>query len=582
MDASGIDIAPVRNDFSPASIFFLAWMIVGSFVALNLFVGAIVDNFTRIKQENEGSATMTPEQQQWVQAMKTAQDGGPSKGPREPTFPPRLAAFKLITSLPFEFTVIGAISCNMLWMATDHHGIEENPLEYQIYANGLLAFNYFYYCEFIIKLFAMGSYYFQDSWCRFDFTLVCLAAVDQFAAEYAADLMPVPPTMLRVMRIARVLRIVRLIKNFKGLRDLAMTLVLSFPALTNIGALLGIVVFIYAVLGMNLFTFVKQGENINDVRNFETFGNACLLLFQCITGDGWSAMMDDAMITEEYGCDPSPEDGSPSNCGSPLALPYFITFVVIATFVFLNLVVAVILENFTAIGSTDPNLVSAGDISDFKDEWSVFDPDANGVIDSKDLPALVLNVKEPLGLKGSRLLLGPGGPPRNRAMRFCLGLSKGENGLRQTHGGLKFKDVLDALIEENYRKKAQSAFISTEMPAVLTPRTRENSAMYATEILSSCLQTKREESGTPTGARLFTTKSFERRRTVKQMEEEYLASKAKAASPPTLPSSPEYSTPSPPKRSAAFAPPASSSISKSGKPSSIELPAPTQMPPPKR
>ena len=46
MDATGVGMAPQRNDFSPASLFFLAWMIVGSFVALNLFVGAIVDNFT--------------------------------------------------------------------------------------------------------------------------------------------------------------------------------------------------------------------------------------------------------------------------------------------------------------------------------------------------------------------------------------------------------------------------------------------------------------------------------------------------------------------------------------------------------
>jgi hypothetical protein len=63
MDVRGVDVAPERNDHSLNSAFFIAWMIMGCFVALNLFVGAIVDNFTRIKQESEGSATMTPEQQ---------------------------------------------------------------------------------------------------------------------------------------------------------------------------------------------------------------------------------------------------------------------------------------------------------------------------------------------------------------------------------------------------------------------------------------------------------------------------------------------------------------------------------------
>merc|ERR1719498_2217698 len=117
---------------------------------------------------------------------------------------------------------------------------------------------------------------------------------------------------------------------------------------------------------MNLFTYVQHGEDLSEDRNFETFGNACLLLFQCLTGDGWSAIMDDAMISEERGCDPAPEDGSPSDCGSPLALPYFISFTVIGSFVMLNLVVAVILENFTSLGNVNPDLVSPDDITDFK------------------------------------------------------------------------------------------------------------------------------------------------------------------------------------------------------------------------
>ena len=45
---------------------------LGAFVALNLFVGAIVDNFTRIKQETDGSASMTPEQKQWADSMRAS------------------------------------------------------------------------------------------------------------------------------------------------------------------------------------------------------------------------------------------------------------------------------------------------------------------------------------------------------------------------------------------------------------------------------------------------------------------------------------------------------------------------------
>eukprot|EP00966_Prymnesium_polylepis_P063177 1466523-Prymnesium_polylepis.2 len=70
MDIVGPGHAPVRNDTSGLSLFFIAWMFVGSFFALNLFVGVVVDNFNRIKSEKDGSAHLTSGQAQWVDIMK--------------------------------------------------------------------------------------------------------------------------------------------------------------------------------------------------------------------------------------------------------------------------------------------------------------------------------------------------------------------------------------------------------------------------------------------------------------------------------------------------------------------------------
>merc|ERR1719487_2911420 len=107
----------------------------------------------------------------------------------------------------------------------------------------MMFFTYFYYCEFLIKFFALDCSYFADAWCRFDFFLVCVSFGDQFFSEFLMTILPVPPTMLRVLRVARVLRILRLLKNLKDLRDLVMTLVFSIPALINVGCLLGLVIF---------------------------------------------------------------------------------------------------------------------------------------------------------------------------------------------------------------------------------------------------------------------------------------------------------------------------------------------------
>ena len=134
------------------------------------------------------------------------------------------------------------------------------------------------------------------------------------------------------------LRIVRLLKSAKGLRDLLMTMVYSAPALVNVGSLLFLVVFIYAVLGMNLFPYVMQGDNVTPERNFETFSAAMLLLFQQLTGDGWSGVMDDLMVTPDRGCDRDarPNAWAPAgDCGTVLALPYFFSFQIIGGMVYM-------------------------------------------------------------------------------------------------------------------------------------------------------------------------------------------------------------------------------------------------------
>ena len=98
---------------------------------------------------------------------------------------------------------------------------------------------------------------------------------------------------------------------------------------------------------------MRPQEFLDESRNFSTFGNAVLLLLQCITGDGWSGLMGDCLVQPPF-CDRDAGD-----CGSWLAVPYFVSFQVIGSFVLLNLLVAVILENFTSLGDVNHDLVSS-------------------------------------------------------------------------------------------------------------------------------------------------------------------------------------------------------------------------------
>ena len=210
-------------------------MFVGSFIALNLFVGAIVDNFCRIKGEQDGTATMTPAQQQWVSSMKATPSVHTSAHTSvHPSFTPQAMssmkpmaiqrpptrriprlAYSLVTSQPFDSFIMGVIVVNILTMACDYWDIERDLTSYTLYTNAMLTFNYIYYTECVLKLTGLGGGYFKDNWCRFDFFLVCTSAVDQFATEILQAILPMPPMIFRVLRIFRILRILRLLKGAK-------------------------------------------------------------------------------------------------------------------------------------------------------------------------------------------------------------------------------------------------------------------------------------------------------------------------------------------------------------------------------
>ena len=165
MGVREVDHAPVRNDFSPMAIFSIAWMFIGYIFAINLFVGVVVDTFSRMQQEENGSAIMTHEQQQWVGTMKAMVSKTPSKAPREPKQWLRKLCFRLVGTRCFEAFITVVIIANIILMACDYWRIEEDVQILHAYENAMDAFSMIYYVECVVKIIAMGtSGYFGDSW----------------------------------------------------------------------------------------------------------------------------------------------------------------------------------------------------------------------------------------------------------------------------------------------------------------------------------------------------------------------------------------------------------------------------------
>ena len=494
MDSVGADVAPVRTDFSPTAIFFILWILVGTFMALNLFVGAIVENFHKLRAENEGLHLLTAEQKLWVVMMKESHSSKATRVALPPTqlglvgrlSPARLPIYKMVKSQQFEVFMMVIILANVAQMALDHHGIEEKDFQYAIFMQGAIFFTYIYWVEFCVKMIGLGPRgYFCEPWCQFEFALLAASIVESMLSPSY-----VPPYLFRIVRLVRVLRIIRLLRHSRDVRDLLLTLAVSLPSLANVFSLLSLIIFIYAVLGMRLFTFVKLGEAYNAHVNFQTFGQACLLLFQVLTGDGWSAIMDDLRIKEDEGCNPNAQ---PTDCGTWLAMPFFVSFVVISNFVCLNLIVAVVLENFSLLREQKmetrrrakqklPQLPSADHIDEFKELWCKFDPSADGFMHEDKLIVMLTQLPRPLGVLGVESGSDPDAANDAILKRRAIERCKTLKGVREHEGRrVKFEEVLDALVIRTFEDAADETG-SIEQVADLLPDESETRQELTTNL----------------------------------------------------------------------------------------------------
>ncbi|KAH0627617.1 hypothetical protein JD844_003586 [Phrynosoma platyrhinos] len=207
------------------------------------------------------------------------------------------------------------------------------------------------------------------------------------------------PTLFRVIRLARIGRILRLIRGAKGIRTLLFALMMSLPALFNIGLLLFLVMFIYAIFGMANFAYVKHEYGIDDMFNFQTFANSMLCLFQITTSAGWDGLLNPILNTGPPYCDPGRlnTNGSKGNCGSPaVGILFFVTYIIISFLIVVNMYIAIILENFSVATEESTEPLSEDDFDMFYEIWEKFDPEATQFIEYFALSNFADALSEPL------------------------------------------------------------------------------------------------------------------------------------------------------------------------------------------
>uniref|UniRef100_A0AAZ3RA16 Sodium channel protein n=1 Tax=Oncorhynchus tshawytscha TaxID=74940 RepID=A0AAZ3RA16_ONCTS len=408
IDSRRVEDQPIYEDNIYMYIYFVIFIIFGSFFTLNLFIGVIIDNFNQQKKKIRPiflppllllpcqDIFMTEEQKKYYNAMKKLGSKKPQKPIPRPQNKIQGLVFDFVTQQVFDISIMMLICLNMVTMMveTDDQSDETENILYWVNFIFIVAFT----TEFVLKLFALRHYYFTNGWNVFDTVVVVLSIAGMFLADIIEKYF-VSPTLFRVIRLARIGRILRLIKGAKGIRTLLFALMMSLPALFNIGLLLFLVMFIFSIFGMSNFGYVKHGAGIDDMYNFETFGNSMICLFMITTSAGWDGLLL-PILNYPPDCDSTLENpGAPAtgNCGNPsVGIFFFVMYIIISFLVVVNMYIAIILENFSVATEESADPLSEDDFETFYEIWEKFDPAASQFITFAKLGDFADTLEHPL------------------------------------------------------------------------------------------------------------------------------------------------------------------------------------------
>ncbi len=218
---------------------------------------------------------------------------------------PRARVRNLVESEAFQRSIIAVILLNAVTL-----GIETSHAITDRFGGVLHALDRvmlgIFVVELALRLYAHGLRFFRDPWGVFDFVVVGVSLVPASSG-------------LSVLRALRVLRTLRLVSAVPGMRMVVSGLLNAIPAMTSIIALLLLVIYVGAVLGTEMYGATAP-------QHFGDLGSSLFTLFQVMTGEAWPDIAADVLPAH------------------PSAWIFFVIFILISTFVVLNLFTAVVVS----------------------------------------------------------------------------------------------------------------------------------------------------------------------------------------------------------------------------------------------
>jgi voltage-gated sodium channel len=212
---------------------------------------------------------------------------------------------KLVESDAFQRTIIGVIVFNAitLGLETSESIMAEAGGLLHVLDRSVLAI---FVVELLLRGYAYRAKFLRDPWSLFDLAVVGLSLAPASGG-------------LSVLRALRILRALRLVSAVPGMKRVVSGLLSAIPAMLSIILLLGLVLYVGAVLATEMY-----GPTAPD--HFGHLGRSLFTLFQVMTGEAW------------------PDIAAKVLPSHPTAWVFFVIFILTSTFVVLNLFTAVVVS----------------------------------------------------------------------------------------------------------------------------------------------------------------------------------------------------------------------------------------------
>ncbi|KAH6937707.1 hypothetical protein HPB50_003680 [Hyalomma asiaticum] len=417
------------------AIYIHIFVFLGCMIGLTLFVGVVIANYS----ENKGTALLTVDQRRWCDLKKRLKIAQPLHLPPRPDHH-KLRAFiyDITQNLLFKRAIAMLVMANSSLLCVSWKSDEPHTIPLATVSAGFT----------ILFTVEVSGFLLSDSEKLFKKSCTGVRGVISYLLTSCTLILQV--TMKNIAFTPRgywqsrrnrydlfvtFLGVIWVIMHFMmmaTLKMLMLTVVVSVYKSFFIIMGMFLLILFYALTGVILFGNVKFGEHIGRQANFKTAPNGMAMLFRIVTGEDWNKIMHDCMVSPPY-CTLAANYWE-TDCGNFTgSLIFFCSFYVIITYIVLNLLVAIIMENFSLFYSNEEDaLLSYADIRNFQNTWNMVDIQQRGLIP-------IRRVKFVLRLLKGRLEVDP---EKDRLLfkHMCYEMERLHNGEDVT-----FHDVLNML-----------------------------------------------------------------------------------------------------------------------------------------